>query len=112
MPIRKQGGPGSPADGDTEKWPPDGRRDVPTWTNVLVTDDMPIRWTTEPGEPWPGDELAGRLVIGHEEQLVIDMCGTAVTKLLAVLVAAHHGTDALPLTISDEHQRGSDQRDA
>lgn len=73
-------------------------RDLPTWTNVLITDDMPIRWITEPGEPWPGDELAGRLVFGQEEQLVIDLCGTAVTKLLAVLVAAHHGTDTLSLT--------------
>lgn len=70
-------------------------RDLPTWTNTLVTDDTPIRWTTEPGEPKPGDELAGRLVIGNEEQLIIDMCGTAATKLLAVLVGAHHGTDIL-----------------
>lgn len=104
--------PGSPPGGGTGKWPLRGHRDVPTWTNVLVTDDMPIRWATEAGEPSPGDELAGRLVIGHEEQLVIDMCGTAVTKLLAVLVAAHHGLDALPLISGDEHRRGGDRRDA
>lgn len=71
-------------------------RDLPTWTNVLITDDMPIRWATEHGEPSPGDELAGRLVIGDEEQLTIDLCGTAATRLLAVLVAAHHGTDLVP----------------
>lgn len=70
---------------------PDGeQRDLPTWTNVLLTDDTPIRWATEPGEPEPGDELAGRLVIGQEEQLIIDLCGAAATNLLAVLVRAHH----------------------
>lgn len=71
-------------------------RDLPTWTNVLITDDVPIRWATEPGRPDPGDELAGRLIIGEEEQLTLELCGTAATKLLAVLVAAHHGTDTLP----------------
>lgn len=67
-------------------------RDVPTWMNVLITDDMPIRWATEPGKPHPGDELAGRLVIGDEDQLIIDLCGTAATKLLAALAEAHHAT--------------------
>lgn len=65
-------------------------RDLPTWTNILLTDDTPIRWTTEPGDPAPGDELTGRLVIGEEEQLVIDLCGTAATNLLTVLAGAHH----------------------
>lgn len=112
MQRRTKVGPGFIAGNDEEERPDDGPHDLPTWTNVLVTDDTPIRWTTEPGEPRPGDELAGRLVIGHEEQLVIDMCGTAATKLLAVLVSAHHGVDALPLIRGDEHQRGSDQCDA
>lgn len=76
---------------------PDGEpRDLPAWTNVLLTDDTPIRWATEPGEPEPGDELAGRLVIGHEEQLIIDMCGTAVTSLLTALVRVHHDA-SIPL---------------
>lgn len=78
--------------------PDDAPRDVPTWTNVLVTDDMPIRWTTEDGDPPLGDELAGRLIIGHEDQLVIDMCGTAATKLLHVLATAHNGTGPLKTT--------------
>lgn len=69
---------------------PDGQpRDLPTWMNVLVTEEMPIRWATEAGEPAPGDELAGRLVIGQEEQLVIDLCGTAATNLLTVLADIH-----------------------
>lgn len=70
-------------------------RDLPTWTNVLITDDTPIRWATEHGDPSPGDELTGRLVIGDEDQLTIDLCGTAATKLLAVLAGAHHGTDLM-----------------
>lgn len=77
---------------------PDGEpRDLPTWMNVLVTEEMPIRWATEAGEPAPGDELAGRLVIGQEEQLVIDLCGAAATNLLAVLVQAHDDAD-VPLS--------------
>lgn len=72
-----------------EPIPSGAPRDVPTWTNVLITDDMPIRWTTEPGAPNPGDELTGRLVIGEEDQLIIDLCGTAATNLLAVLTEAH-----------------------
>lgn len=91
-------------DEDAENQPDGESRDLPTWTNVLITDDTPIRWTTEPGDPCPGDELAGRLVIGQEDQLVIDMCGTAVTRLLAVLVAVHHGTGALPLIADIEQQ--------
>lgn len=79
-----------------ETAPDGGPRDVPTWTNVLITDDMPVRWATEPGDPHPGDELAGRLVIGEEEQLTIDLCGTAATKLLAVLAEAHHGAGVVP----------------
>lgn len=63
----------------------EGRCDLPTWTNVLVIGETPINWSTDPGEPEPGDELAGRLVFGSEQQLVIDMCGSAVTNLLAVL---------------------------
>lgn len=112
MPRCIKAGSGFSANEDPENGSDGAPRDLPTWTNVLITDDMPMRWTTEAGEPSLGDELAGRLVIGHEEQLVIDMCGTAVTKLLAVLVAAHHGLDALPLISGDEHERGSDQRDA
>lgn len=103
MPRRIKAGPDSFTGEAGEKQAHVALRDLPTWSNVLVTDETPIRWTTEPGDPWPGDELAGRLVIGTEDQLVIDMCGTAVTKLLAVLVTAHHGTGALPLIADIEH---------
>lgn len=97
MPRRTKPGPASAEDAKERPDNPPGAepRDVPTWTNVLVTDDMPMRWTTEDGDPHPGDEMAGRLVIGHEDQLVIDMCGTAATKLLQVLATAHSGTGPL-----------------
>ena len=72
----------------------EGPQDVPTWTNVLITDYMPIRWATEPGTPDPGDELTGHLVIGTEEQLTIDLSGTTATRLLAVLLSVHQGADA------------------
>lgn len=85
---------------------------------MLVTDDMPIRWTAEDGDPWPGDELAGRLIIGDEDQLIIEMCGAAATKLLAVLVVAHHDRNALPVIggaaparVDVEQQRGRDRHD-
>lgn len=64
-------------------------RDLPTWTNILLTDDTPIRWTTEPGAPAAGDELTGRLVIGEEDQLILDLCGTAATNLLTILADVH-----------------------
>lgn len=63
--------------------------DVPVWANILVTDDMPIRWDFEDGEPEHGGELAGKLRIGEEEQVIIDMCGSAATGLLKVLIVAH-----------------------
>jgi len=64
--------------------------DVPTWTNVLITDDMPVQWATDAGEPEAGDELAGRLIIGTGQQLIIDLCGAAATNLMAALFEAHH----------------------
>lgn len=69
--------------------PATGGGDLPMWVNTLITGDTPIRWRTEDGEPPPGEELAGRIMIGHEEQLVVDVCGTAATNLLAVLIAVH-----------------------
>lgn len=85
--------------------------DLPTWTNILLTDDMPIRWVAEAGEPHPGDELTGRLVIGQEEQLIIDLCGTAVTNLLTVLARVHHDANIpLPLRVQDSwHDRRTEQ---
>lgn len=72
--------------------------DVPVWANILVTDEMPILWDFEDGEPEPGGELAGRLRIGEEEQVVIDMCGSAATGLLKVLIVAHLDADVrLPI---------------
>lgn len=75
--------------------------DLPMWANILLTGEMPIKWATEDGEPAPGDELVGQLVIGNEEQLIIDMCGTAATNLLAVLIAAHRDANVpLPAAVA------------
>ena len=92
---------------------PDGEpHDLPTWTNLLLTEDTPIRWSTDPGTPEPGDELAGRLVIGREDQLIIDLCGTAVTNLLIVLVRAHHDANApLPPDLQPVCQANARQAD-
>jgi len=76
--------------------------DLPTWTNILVTDETPITWVTEAGTPEPGDELAGRLVIGEEQQLIIDLCGTAVTNLLAVLAEARRGAEGATIEACTE----------
>lgn len=63
--------------------------DVPIWANILLDDEMPIRWTPEDAEDRVDDQLEGQLIIGEEQQIIIDTCGTAATNLLKVLIQAH-----------------------
>lgn len=63
--------------------------DVPIWANILIAGDMPIVWESEEGEIVPGNEPAGRIVIGSEEQVKIDLCGGAVARLLKVVAGAY-----------------------
>lgn len=70
--------------GDDVEEVPDG--ELGTWTNVAVTNGTPIRWNTDRGNRDTCEELVGRLVIGAREQLVLDMSGSAVAKMLTVLL--------------------------
>lgn len=80
------------------RWPGNAFRahEVPTWTNALVSDDMPIAWNTADADPYECGEPAGRLVFGKNERITIDLCGTAASRLLTILICAHLQAD-IPL---------------